>query len=99
MNNRRYYVYILSNFTRTVLYIGVTNDLVRRVWEHKNSVVEGFTKKYQVHELLYYEPFENPEDAITREKQIKAYSRKHKQKIILASNPKLLDLYESITNF
>ena len=94
--SKPYYVYILSNFTRTVLYCGVTNDLKRRIWEHKNDSVKGFTQKYQVHTLVYYEIFEDPENAILREKQIKNYSRLRKEKIILEFNPKLEDLYNTI---
>ena len=78
------------------MYCGVTNNLKRRVWEHKNDVVEGFTKKYKIHNLVYYEIFDDPENAILREKQIKNYSRLRKEKMILEFNPKLEDLYNSI---
>ncbi len=98
MSSKEYYVYILSNFTRTVLYVGVTNNLVRRVWEHKNGVVEGFTKKYRAHELLMYEVYDNPESAIEREKQIKSWTRRSKEKLIIKSNPKLIDLYENLVS-
>jgi putative endonuclease len=67
MNDRQFYVYILSNISRNVLYIGVTNDLNRRVSEHKNNVVQGFTQKYKVHDLVFYEVFNNIENAIARE--------------------------------
>ncbi len=97
MSNKQYYVYILTNFSKTVLYCGITNDLKRRVWEHKQNIIEGFTKKYLVHDLVYYEIFQDPENAIQREKQIKNYSRHKKEKMILEFNPKLKDLYEEIT--
>ncbi len=96
MGSKQYYVYILSNFTRTVLYTGITNNLIRRIYEHKNSLVEGFTKKYNVHDLVYFEVFEDPLSAIEREKQIKNYSRKKKEKIISEFNPRLKDLYNEI---
>lgn len=96
MDSRQYYVYILSNFSRTVLYTGITNNLIRRVNEHKNNLVDGFTKKYKVHNLVYFETFEDPALAIEREKQIKNYSRKRKEEIILKFNPKVKDLYPEI---
>lgn len=96
MPNRQYYIYILSNHSRSTLYCGVTNNLKRRIWEHKNDLVKGFTQKYQIHDLVYYEIFRDPESAIEREKQIKNYSRLKKEKIILEFNPKLTDLYSSI---
>ncbi len=68
--NKHYYVYILSNKNHTVYYTGVTNDLVRRVYEHKKKFVEGFTKKYFIDNLLYYEQYNTPSEAIKREKQI-----------------------------
>jgi len=96
MSHRQYYVYLLSNYSRTTLYCGVTNDLNRRVWEHKHDLVKGFSQKYQIHDLMYYEIFDDPENAILREKQIKNYSRKKKEEIILKFNPKVIDLYSSI---
>lgn len=96
MGSKQYYVYILSNFSRTVLYVGITNNLVRRVYEHKNDLIDGFTKKYIVHYLIYFEIFEDPNSAIEREKQIKNYSRKKKEEIILKFNPKVKDLYSEI---
>ena len=93
----RYYdVYILSNFRRTVLYTGITSNLVKRVYEHKNNLADGFSKKYGVHDLLYYEVFDNPNSAIEREKQIKGWSRKKKDQLIIQFNPKLKDLYGEI---
>ncbi len=91
-----YCVYILSNFRRTVLYTGITCNLVARVYQHKNDLADGFTKKYQVHDLLYYEVFDNPTSAIEREKQIKGWSRKKKDQLILKFNPGLKDLYSQI---
>jgi len=96
MASRNYYVYMISNFRRTVLYTGVTNNLVRRIYEHKNNLADGFSKEYFLHDLLYYEIFEDPTSAIEREKQIKGYSRKKKDKLIMRFNPKLKDLYEEI---
>ena len=68
---KQYYVYILTNFTNTVLYTGVTNNLIKRVYEHKQKLVDGFTKKYHVDKLVYFEIFQDPENAIKKEKTIK----------------------------
>ena len=68
---RQSYVYILTNYEQTTLYVGVTNNLVRRIWEHKEKLVEGFSKKYNLTQLVYYEIFSDISDAITREKKIK----------------------------
>lgn len=91
----KYYVYILTNKTNTVLYTGVTNDLARRVYEHKNDLIDGFTKRYKVHKLVYAETFENVNSAITREKQIKGWLRKKKTELINAVNPE----WEEISSF
>ena len=91
-----YYIYLMTNKNNTVIYTGVTNDLIRRVYEHKNKLVEGFTKRYNVVKLVYYEIFDNPEIAITREKQIKAGSRKKKIALINSINPQWQDLYDDI---
>ena len=93
---RQYYVYILTNKNNTVLYVGVTNDLVRRVFEHKNKLSDGFTKKYNVDKLVYYEVCSNSLSAIEREKQIKAGSRKKKIILIESMNVEWVDLYSSI---
>ena len=93
---RQYYVYILTNFTNTVLYTGVTNDLVRRIYEHKNKLVDGFTEKYQVDRLVYYEIFQDPENAIKREKSIKNLLRRKKIELIKDINPTFSDLYSTI---
>ena len=93
---RYYFIYILSNFRRTTLYTGITGNLVKRVYEHKNNLADGFTKKYSVHDLLYFEVFEDPNSAIEREKQIKSWSRKKKDELIIKFNPELKDLYGKI---
>ena len=90
-----YYVYIMTNKTKTVLYTGVTNDLYRRVSEHRNEIdKKSFTARYNVHRLVYYETTESSVSAITREKQIKAGSRKKKEELINAMNPEWNDLFE-----
>jgi len=89
--SRQYYVYILSSFTRT-LYIGVTNDIQRRVSEHKQKLVPGFTSQYNVDRLVYCESFASVRDAIAREKQLKRWSRKKKESLIEMQNPNWLDL-------
>jgi len=96
MNNKSYCVYILSSQRNGTLYVGITNNLVKRVWEHKNKKIEGFTKKYEVHHLVYYEIHENPESAIKREKQLKKWNRLWKIRIIEEKNPEWKDLYEQI---
>lgn len=87
-----YYVYILTNKDNYVLYTGVTNDLVRRLWEHKNNSGNSFAKKYQCNKLVYYDYSESITDAINREKQIKAGSRQKKLDLINSFNPQWLDL-------
>ncbi len=94
--NKQYYVYMLTNHTGTVLYTGVTNDLVKRVWQHKNKVVGGFTSKYNVNKLIYYEVTESSIAAIGREKAIKNLLRRKKDKLISDFNPEWKDLYEKI---
>ena len=91
-----YYVYIVTNKPCGVLYIGVTNDLIRRVWEHKEGVVEGFTKKYHLKYLVYYEQTDNVESAISREKAMKKWNREWKIKRINEMNPNWDDLYLSL---
>ena len=90
------YIYILFNKRNGTLYTGVTSNLVKRVYEHKNKVYEGFTSKYGVDKLGYYEVFNDIKDAIIREKQIKSGSRKKKIQLIESINPTWLDLYERI---
>ena len=91
-----YYVYILASKRNGTLYIGVTNDLVKRVHEHKNDLVDGFTKKYQVHDLVYYEFYEDVKEAIIKEKQMKDWKRYWKIKTINKFNPGWKDLSSSI---
>ncbi len=93
----QYYVYIMANIHHTVLYTGVTNDLVRRVYEHKHHLDKGsFTAQYNVEKLVYFEVTSDVEAAITREKQIKGWNRKRKIKIIESKNRNWIDLYENI---
>lgn len=96
MDEKKTYIYILFNKRNGTLYTGVTSDLVKRVYEHKNKVYEGFTSKYCVDKLGYYEVFNDIKDAIIREKQIKSGSRKKKIQLIESINPTWLDLYEKI---
>ena len=89
-------VYILTNHRNGTLYIGVTSDLVKRVWEHKNDVVEGFTKRYGIHTLVWYELRDTMESAIASEKKIKEWKRKWKLELIENRNPEWTDLYDEI---
>ncbi|MHC5075417.1 MAG: GIY-YIG nuclease family protein [Planctomycetota bacterium] len=91
---KRYYVYILVNRRNGTLYLGMTNDLGRRVYEHKNELLEGFSKKYGIKKLVYYEVHNDVNMAITREKQIKKWNRKWKIRLIEEENPEWTDLYE-----
>lgn len=90
-----YYVYILASVSRT-LYIGVTNDLRRRVYQHKAGTIAGFTARYKVNRLVYFEPAETPEAAIAREKQLKGWVRRRKVALIEAENPEWDDLADRI---
>ncbi len=94
--SKQYYVYFLTNERNTVIYTGVTNDLIRRVYEHKGKSVRGFTKKYNVSKLVYYEVFDSIEQAILREKQIKGGSRAKKIALINGMNPRWEDLYNRL---
>ncbi|MGD1119022.1 MAG: GIY-YIG nuclease family protein [Dehalococcoidales bacterium] len=87
-----YFVYILASKRRGTLYIGVTNDLIRRIREHKNGVVEGFTKRYKVHNLVYFQQCEDIESVIQREKELKAWHREWKIRLIEETNPLWKDL-------
>jgi putative endonuclease len=91
-----YYVYIMTNKGNGVLYTGVTNNIQRRVYEHKEKLVEGFTKKYNIAKLVYYEQYEDPREAIAREKQIKAGSRAKKIALIEQENKSWNDLYDNV---
>ena len=95
---KKFYVYILCSKRNGTLYTGITSDLVKRVYEHKNNFVDGFTKKYHVHHLVWYEIHDSAETAIAREKQIKKWKRTWKLELIEQINPKWIDLYESICN-
>ena len=92
--SRQYYVYIMTNKGNSVLYTGVTNNLQRRAYEHKAKLVDGFTKRYNVNKLVYYEIFDNPLNAIAREKQIKAGSRHKKIELVNSLNEEWQDLSE-----
>lgn len=89
-------IYILASKRNGTLYIGVTSDLVKRIWEHKNNFIEGFSKKYSVHYLVYFELCEDMYSAITREKNIKKWKREWKIKLIESVNPYWRDLYNEI---
>lgn len=89
-----YYVYILSNFTNTTLYVGVTNDLKRRLFEHKNKMLPGFTEKYNVDKLVYFEKTSDVKSAIQREKNLKKWKRSWKNELIKKFNPTFKDLSE-----
>ena len=93
---KQYYVYILTNKTHSVLYIGVTSNLKRRVFEHKEKLVEGFTKRYNVDKLVYYEVGEDVMGAISREKQLKDGPRLKKIRLIEGMNAEWRDLYEDL---
>ena len=96
MPAKEYYVYILASQRNGTLYIGVTSSLAKRVWEHKNEVLEGFTEKYTVKKLVYFEQFDDVNNAIVREKQLKHWNGKWKLELIEKSNPTWNDLYNEI---
>ncbi len=96
MKNRNYYVYILSNWNNKVLYVGMTNNLERRIYEHKNKLVEGFTKKYNLTKLVYFEYTSDVTAAIKREKEIKKWRREKKNKLVESTNPEWKDLSDNI---
>ena len=87
-----FYVYMMTNRSRVVLYTGITNSLARRVWEHQNAEIKGFTQQYKVNRLVYYESFDDPLDAIAREKEIKGWRRSKKNALVETLNPKWSDL-------
>ena len=91
-----YWVYILTNQPRSTLYVGVTNDLVRRIHEHREGLVSGFTKRYKLKMLVYFEQFDSPQAAIQREKNIKHWSRVWKLQLIESANPQWRDLFNDI---
>ena len=94
---RNYFVYILASKRNGTLYVGITNDVIRRVDEHKRDMIAGFTKKYAVHTLVFYETFENPTDAIAYEKRLKRWRREWKVKLIEDRNPTWRDLFADFT--
>ena len=93
---KQMYVYIMTNKNNTTLYVGVTNNLYRRVWEHKNNIFDGFSKKYNLHKLVYFEVFEDELSAIACEKYLKKCYRKTKEKLITQNNSQWNDLYDEV---
>lgn len=93
---KNFYVYILTSKRNGTLYVGVTSNLVKRIWEHKNKLVEGFSKRYGIDKLVYYEQFRDVESAIKREKRLKNYNRRWKLELIEKLNPEWKDLYEDM---
>ncbi|MEE9541483.1 MAG: GIY-YIG nuclease family protein [Candidatus Bipolaricaulota bacterium] len=89
-------VYILANKRNGTLYVGVTSDLIKRIWQHRNNVVQGFTKRYSIHQLVYYELHDTMESAITKEKMLKNWKRAWKLQLIESNNPDWQDLYGTI---
>src|ERR1051325_226554 len=89
---KAFYVYMMTNRSRVVLYTGITNSLVRRVWQHQKAEIEGFTRAYRVNRLVYYERFNDPRDAIAREKEIKGWRREKKNALVETMNAKWTDL-------
>jgi len=96
MLERSYYVYLLTNWNNKVMYVGVTNDLARRVYEHKSKVVPGFTEKYNVGKLVYFEETSDVQAALTREKEIKKWRREKKDALVTDANPEWRDLSEDL---
>jgi putative endonuclease len=95
---KNYYVYIVTNKPHGTLYIGMTNDLVRRIYEHRNSLIDGFTKRYNLKRLVYFEVFDRVEEAIHREKRLKKWNRQWKIELIENSNLDWSDLYDELVN-
>lgn len=91
------FIYIITNYSNSTLYIGVTSNLVKRIWEHKNHVVDGFSKRYKLEKLVYFEQCDSIETAILREKFLKGKARQYKISLIAKENPTWKDLYEDIT--
>ena len=91
-----YYLYILTNWNHHILYVGMTKDLQRRLYEHQHELVDGFTKKYHVHKLVYYEVSNDVRSVIAREKEIKGWKREKKNRLICEKNPQWKDLSNSI---
>lgn len=97
MQEKKYYVYLLATKANGTFYVGMTSDLVRRIWEHKNELADGFTKKHEIKNLVYYEVFDSPESAILREKRLKRWPRLWKMQTVEKVNPGWNDLYETLT--
>ncbi len=93
---KKYHVYIMTNIHHTVLYTGMTGYIIKRGWQHKNKLTDGFTKRYNCTKMVYIEEYDNPQEAIDREKQIKAGSRQDKIDLIEDLNPEWRDLYEEL---
>lgn len=93
---KKYYIYILASKRNGTLYIGITSNFVKRIWEHKQKLVKGFTEKYNVTTLVYFEEYDNPTEAIKREKNLKAWKRAWKLELIEKENPNWEDLYSKI---
>jgi len=96
MQRKEYFIYILANKKNGTLYIGITNNLIRRIYEHKNDLIDGFSKKYGIHNLVYYESYNDVRDALNRETQMKKWNRKWKIELIEKSNPEWNDLYNEL---
>ncbi len=96
MRKRAYHIYMLTNQNHSVLYTGVTTDIVKRIWQHKQKKIKGFTKKYNIDKLVFLEEYDRIDLAIEREKQIKAGSRQKKMDLITGMNPEWKDLYEDL---
>tara|TARA_R110002110_G_C13019120_1_gene677665 strand:- start:95 stop:442 length:348 start_codon:yes stop_codon:yes gene_type:complete len=94
-----FYVYILASQRNGTLYVGQTDDLIRRVWQHRNKVFRGFTSKYDCNRLVWFSDFHDRDSAVTRERQIKAWKRKWKLDLIEANNPNWADLYENLISY
>ena len=94
--NKQYYVYIVTNKKRGSLYIGITSELPKRIWEHKNKTFKGFTEKYNLDKLVYYGVFDDSENAIRREKNLRKWNRNWKIELIEKTNPEWINLYEEI---
>ncbi len=95
---KQYYVYILAKARNSIFYVGIASDLIRRIWERKNELADGFTKKYGIKTLVYYERHSDVEEAIRREKLMKRWKREYKMNVIETMNPDWKDLYDEICN-
>ncbi len=96
MPPKEFFIYILTNISNTVLYVGVTNNLIRRVFEHRNKLADGFSNKYNLNKLVHFEIYSDAESALSREKQLKGGSRQKKLELIKKNNPQFKDLYNEI---